>query len=201
MIVELETLRDLYIDELKDLYSAEKQLVKAIPKMVKAAKHPELKKAFEAHLRQTEGQVKRLEKVFGELEASPRGKKCVGMEGLIEEAQELIKEKPEPDVLDAGLISKAQHVEHYEMAGYGTVRTYAQQLGETRQAQLLQETLDEEGAADKLLTSLAERSINLEAEGGSEREVGRKVETEGSAPTSTAKNRGRSERGVTPNAR
>ena len=161
--MELNSLRDLYIDELKDLWSAEKQLVKALPKMAKAANDPELSKAFLTHLRQTEQQVKRLEQIFEELGESPRGKKCVGMEGLIEEGQELIKEKPEPEVLDAGLISKAQHVEHYEMAGYGTVRTYAQLLGADRQAQLLQQTLDEEGEADKLLTQLAENSINLEA--------------------------------------
>ena len=161
--MELNSLRDLYIDELKDLWSAEKQLVKALPKMAKAANDPELSKAFLTHLRQTEQQVKRLEQIFEELGESPRGKKCVGMEGLIEEGQELIKEKPEPEVLDAGLISKAQHVEHYEIAGYGTVRTYAQLLGADRQAQLLQQTLDEEGEADKLLTELAENSINLEA--------------------------------------
>ena len=161
--MELNTLRDLYIDELKDLWSAEKQLVKALPKMAKAANDPELSKAFTTHLRQTERQVQRLEQIFEEIGESPRGKKCVGMEGLIEEGSELIKEKPDAEVLDAGLISKAQHVEHYEMAGYGTVRTYAQLLGYDRQAQLLQETLDEEGEADKLLTRLAEGSINLEA--------------------------------------
>ena len=162
--VELESLKDLYIDELKDLYSAESQLVKALPKMAKAASNPQLVKAFNTHLRQTERQVQRLDRVFKELDESPRGKKCVGMEGLIKEGQELIKEKPEPEVLDAGLISKAQHVEHYEIAGYGTVRTYAQQLGFERQAQLLQETLDEETETDKLLSNLAESSINLEAE-------------------------------------
>ena len=161
--MELNTLRDLYIDELKDLWSAEKQLVKALPKMAKAANDPELSKAFLNHLRQTERQVQRLEQIFEELGESPRGKKCVGMEGLIEEGQELIKEKPDDDVLDAGLISKAQHVEHYEIAGYGTVRAYAQILGEERQAQLLQETLDEEGEANKLLTKLAEGSITIEA--------------------------------------
>lgn len=161
--MELNTLRDLYIDELKDLWSAEKQLVKALPKMAKAANDPELVKAFQTHLRQTERQVQRLEQIFEELGESPRGKKCVGMEGLIEEGSELIKEKPDDEVLDAGLISKAQHVEHYEIAGYGTVRTYAQLLGYDRQAQLLQETLDEEGEADKLLTQLAEGSINIEA--------------------------------------
>ncbi len=161
--MELDTLKKLYIDELKDLYSAEKQLIKALPKMAKAATDPELKQAFQTHLEQTRGQVDRLERVFEILEASPRGKKCVGMEGLIEEANELIGEEPEPEVLDAGLISKAQHVEHYEMAGYGTVRAYAELLGEEEQAALLQETLDEEGEADKLLTGLAEGAINLRA--------------------------------------
>ena len=171
-VMEMQTLRDLYIDELKDLWSAEKMLVKALPKMAKAATHPELSKAFLTHLRQTEQQVKRLEQIFDDLGESPRGKKCIGMEGLIEEGQELVNEDPEPDVLDAGLISKAQHVEHYEIAGYGTVRTYAQLLGEDRQAELLQQTLDEEGEADKLLTQLAEGSINIEAAsaGGEEEE-------------------------------
>ena len=168
--MELETLRDLYIDELKDLWSAEKQLVQALPRMAKAANDPRLAKAFTTHLKQTERQVARLERIFKDLGESPRGKKCVGMEGLIEEGKELIKEKPEPQVLDAGLIAKAQHIEHYEMAGYGTVRTYAQVLGEERQAQLLQETLDEEGETDKLLTQLAENSINLEAAQGDEEE-------------------------------
>lgn len=185
--MELNTLRDLYIDELKDLWSAEKQLVKALPKMAKAANDPELSKAFMTHLRQTERQVQRLEQIFEELGESPRGKKCVGMEGLIEEGNELIKEKPDDDVLDAGLISKAQHVEHYEIAGYGTVRTYAQVLGEERQAQLLQETLDEEGEANKLLTQLAESSINIEAataDGDEEEET-----TRGSRQSSKASER------------
>jgi len=161
--MEMETLRDLYVEELKDLYSAEKQLLKALPKMARAASSPQLKQAFQAHLQQTEQQVARLERVFEGLEASPRGKKCVGMEGLIEEAQELIGEDPEAEVLDAGLISKAKHVEHYEIAGYGTVRAYALLLGEEEQAALLQQTLDEEGETDKLLTELAETAINLEA--------------------------------------
>jgi ferritin-like metal-binding protein YciE len=169
-VVELDSLQALYVEELKDLYSAEKQLLKALPKMAKAASHEELAANFMEHARVTERQVQRLERIFADLEQSPRGKKCVGMEGLIEEAQELLKEKPEPEVLDAGLIAKAQHVEHYEMAGYGTVRTYAEQLGLTRHAELLQQTLDEEGEADKRLTALAESSINLEAamaDGGS----------------------------------
>ena len=162
--MELETLKDLYVEELKDLYSAEKQIIKGLNKMTKAANHPELKQAFARHAEITEKHVERLERICADLDVSPRGKKCVGMEGLIEEANELIKEKPEPDVLDAGLIAAAQHVEHYEMAGYGCVRTYARQLGFADQADLLQTTLDEEGNTDKLLTELAERSINLEAE-------------------------------------
>lgn len=164
--MEMESLTELYVDELKDLWSAENQITKALPKMIKAATNPKLKKAFNTHLKQTERHVKRLERIFKELDESPRGKKCVGMEGLIKEGAELIKEKPEPEVLDAGLIAAAQHVEHYEMAGYGCVRTWAQQLGEDRHAELLQETLDEEEETDKLLTGLAESEINVEAEEG-----------------------------------
>ena len=161
--MEMESLRELYVDELKDLWSAETQITKALPKLVKAASNPKLKKAFNTHLKQTERHVKRLERIFKELDESPRGKKCVGMEGLIKEGQELIKEKPEADVLDAGLIAAAQHVEHYEIAGYGCVRTWARQMGEDRQAELLQETLDEEEQTDRLLTELAESEINVEA--------------------------------------
>jgi ferritin-like metal-binding protein YciE len=161
--MELETLRDLYVEELKDLYSAENQLLKALPRMAKAATHPQLKRAFTRHEKQTQQHVKRLERICRQLDVSPRGKKCVGMEGLIEEGKELIKEKPEKDVLDAGLITAAQHVEHYEMAGYGTVRTWARVLGYDDQAQLLQVTLDEEQQTDLDLTALAESSINLEA--------------------------------------
>lgn len=162
--MEMETLKDLYVEELKDLYSAEKQIIKGLERMSKAASHPELKQAFQRHQAMTEKQVERLERICADLEVSPRGKKCVGMEGLIEEAKELISEKPDPDVLDAGLIAAAQHIEHYEMAGYGCARTYARQLGYAEQADLLQTTLDEEGNTDKLLTELAETSINLEAE-------------------------------------
>jgi ferritin-like metal-binding protein YciE len=162
--MELNTLKDLYIEEIKDLYSAEKQLVKALPKMAKAANAPELQLAFRTHLKQTAEHAARLEQICSDLGVSPRGKKCVGMEGLIEEGSELIKENPDPAVLDAGLISKAQHVEHYEMAGYGTVRTYARQLGFDSHADLLQQTLNEEGETDHLLTALAELGINIEAE-------------------------------------
>ncbi|MBA3889165.1 MAG: ferritin-like domain-containing protein, partial [Gemmatimonadaceae bacterium] len=160
--MELETLKELYIDELKDLYSAEKQIAKALPKMIKKASNRDLQRAFATHLRETERQAKRLERICRELDVSPKGKKCVGMKGLIDEAKELIDEKPDPDVLDAGLISKAQHVEHYEMAGYGTVRNYARILGHEEHAQLLQTTLDEEGNTDQLLTDLAAR-INVDA--------------------------------------
>jgi len=161
--MELDTLKDLYVDEIKDLYSAEKMLIKALPKMAKAANDDQLKQAFRTHLKETAEHAKRLEQICDELGVSPRGKKCVGMEGLIEEGEELIKENPDPDVLDAGLISKAQHVEHYEMAGYGVVRTYARQLGFENQAELLQQTLNEEGKTDHLLTELAEAGINMEA--------------------------------------
>ncbi len=162
--MEMETLKDLYVEELKDLYSAEKMIIKGLERMSKAASHPELKQAFQRHQAMTEKQVERLERICADLEVSPRGKKCVGMEGLIEEAKDLISEKPDPDVLDAGLIAAAQHIEHYEMAGYGCARTYARQLGFEQQADLLQTTLDEEGTTDKLLTELAETSINIEAE-------------------------------------
>jgi ferritin-like metal-binding protein YciE len=162
--MELDTLKDLYVEGLKDLYSAENQILKALPKMIKSATHPELKRAFTAHEKQTREQVKRLERICKELEVSPRGQKCEGMEGLIKEAKELISERPDKDVLDAGLIAAAQHVEHYEMAGYGTMRTYARQLGFKNQATLLQTTLNEEGDTDKLLTKIAVTSINIDAE-------------------------------------
>ena len=161
--MELDTLRELYVEGLKDLWSAETQLVKALPRMAKAATHPQLKRAFMKHEKQTQQHVKRIERICKELDESPRGKKCVGMEGLIKEGKELIQERPDKDVLDAGLISAAQHVEHYEMAGYGTCRTWARLLGYEGQAQLLQTTLDEEQQTDLDLTTLAESSINIEA--------------------------------------
>jgi ferritin-like metal-binding protein YciE len=161
--MDIESLRDLYVDELKDLYSAEKQLVRALPKMAKNAANPELEEAFTNHLAETKTHVARLEKIFDSLDASPRGKKCVGMEGLIEEAKELLEEDAPEDVIDAGLISKAQHVEHYEIAGYGTVRTYAEVLGEDRHVELLQQTLEEEENADRLLSEIAKASVNLDA--------------------------------------
>ena len=200
--MELESLRELYVDELKDLWSAERQLVKALPKMAKNATNPDLQNAFTEHLAVTEAQAERLEQILESLGESARGKKCVGMEGLIEEAEELLEEDAQEDVLDAGLISKAQHVEHYEIAGYGTVRTYAMTLGYTDQAALLQQSLDEEIEADKLLTALAESSINIQAavadedseeagEESSDREVTRAVASEGRSGSSKSKNGGR----------
>src|SRR5687767_4910904 len=162
--MELESLRALYVDELKDLYNAEGQILKAMPRMIKAASNRQLKQALTEHERVTRKQVQRLERIFKDLDETPRGKKCHGMEGLLKEGKELIAEKPEPEVLDAGLISKAQHVEHYEIAGYGTVRSWAQQLGFDQHVELLQETLDEEAEADKRLSALAESSINIEAD-------------------------------------
>lgn len=164
MASKMATLENLYTDLLKDLYSAEKQLVKALPKLAKNSQSPDLQKAFQEHLRQTEGQVERIERIFQELGGSPRGKKCVGMEGLIEEGNELLQEDVEPDVLDAGLIAAAQKVEHYEIAGYGTARAWAQRLGYEKAARLLQETLDEESMANEKLNKIAESHVNMEAQ-------------------------------------
>jgi ferritin-like metal-binding protein YciE len=161
--MEMQSLRELMIDELKDLYSAENQILKALPKMIKKATSEELKSGFEKHLKETEGHVERLDKIFQQLDASPRGKKCKGMEGIIEDGKELMEKDADPEVMDAGLIGAAQHVEHYEMAGYGCVRTYAELLGLSDVAKLLQKTLDEEKATDEKLTELS-RQINVEAE-------------------------------------
>ena len=157
-----EGLKELYIDELKDLYNAESQLVKALPKMAKAASSDELRQGFEEHLEQTKGHVQRLEKIFQALGESPKGKKCKGMEGLIEEGSEVMEEDYEGSVLDAALIGAAQRVEHYEIAGYGTVRSMAETLGESDHVSLLEETLEEEKATDEKLTELAEQ-INAQA--------------------------------------
>src|SRR5688572_28770703 len=164
--MEMNSLQDLLIHDLKDLYNAETQLLKALPKMAKAASSPDLKQAFEKHTRETQVQIQRLEKIFEELDENPKGKKCKAMEGLIEEGKEIMEEDAEPEVLDAGLIGAAQKVEHYEIAGYGTARTYAEMLGNDAAARLLQQTLDEEGKTDKLLTELAVSCINVEAERG-----------------------------------
>lgn len=161
--MEMTSLRELYIDELKDLYSAETQLVKALPKMAKAATSKQLKAGFEKHLKETREHVERLKKVFEDLDASPRGKTCKAMQGLIEEGSDVISEDAEPEVKDAALIAAAQRVEHYEIAGYGCVRTYAKLLGDKQAEKILQKTLDEEGATDKKLTQLSER-INVRAD-------------------------------------
>ena len=162
--MSMDNLQELYVEELKDLYSAENQILKGLPRMIKAATHPQLKRAFAKHEKQTQQHVRRIERICKELGVSPRGKKCVGMEGLIEEGKDLIKEKPAEAVLDAGLISAAQHVEHYEMAGYGTCRTWARLLGYQAHADLLQKTLDEEQQTDLDLTALAESIVNVDAE-------------------------------------
>ena len=161
--MQLKTLEDLFIHELKDLYNAENQITKALPKMAKAASSPELKSAFEEHLEQTRGQIARLDQVFEKLGRASGGVVCKAMKGLVEEGEEMVSEEADPDVKDAGLIAAAQRVEHYEMAGYGTARTFAQQLGHTEIANLLQQTLDEEGETDKKLTKLAESRINKAA--------------------------------------
>ena len=192
--MEMDSLHALYVEELKDLYSAETQIAKALPRLIKAAKHPELKQLMATHLEQTERQAERLVRICEGLGEKPTGKKCVGMQGLLEEAKELIGEKPEPEVLDAGLIAAAQHVEHYEMAGYGCVRTYARLLGREDDGALLQQTLDEERATDEQLTELAERTINVQAaQAGDGEEEG--DDGEGGAPRAAA-TRGATKRGA-----
>ncbi len=162
--MKLKTLRDLYIHELKDLYSAEKQLTKALPKMAKAASNEELKTSFEEHLEQTGQQIERLEQILEGLGESTKCDKCKGMEGLLEEGSKAMTEDAAEEVRDAAIIVAAQKVEHYEIAGYGSVRTFAEMLGEDEAARLLQQTLDEEIETDEKLTELAENSINTEAE-------------------------------------
>jgi ferritin-like metal-binding protein YciE len=163
--VTKDSLQELYVDELKDIYSAEKQITKALPKMAKAASSPDLKAGFEEHLQQTQGQIERLEQVFAELGEKPTGKKCAGMEGLLKEGAEVMGEDFSDEVMDAALIAAAQRVEHYEIAAYGTVCAYADLLGHSEQASLLRETLDEEKETDQKLTELSE-VINVEAESG-----------------------------------
>ena len=160
---EFNSLEDLFCDQIQDLYDAEQRLTKALPKMAKAAESPQLQKAFEQHLQETENQINRLERVFALLNKDVESKTCEAMKGLIAEGEEVIQAKGDPDVKDAALIAAAQRVEHYEIAGYGTARTFAQRLGLQEAAQLLQETLNEEGATDHKLTELAEQSINVKA--------------------------------------
>ena len=161
--MKMNTFDDVFADEIKDLYSAENQLVKALPKMANRADSPELRKAFEHHLEQTRGHVERLEKIGREIGIKPSGKKCMGMEGLIEEGTDLLHAGGEPDPVYAALIGAAQRVEHYEIAAYGTAREHAEMLGHTDAAQLLEKTLEEEKDADNKLTSLAEGIMNAQA--------------------------------------
>lgn len=186
--MEHEALKELYIDELKDIYNAENQLVKALPKMAKAATSEELRNGFEEHLEQTKGHVQRLEQIFKALDEKPTGKKCKGMEGLVAEGQEMMGEDFEDDVMDAALISAAQRVEHYEIAAYGTVRTYAELLGEENAVQLLEQTLEEEKETDQKLTDLASE-INVQAMGEDSEEDSSEESDEAPAATRAKKAR------------
>jgi ferritin-like metal-binding protein YciE len=163
--MNIDSLKKLFIHELKDIYSAENQILEALPKMAEKASSPDLRDAFQMHQRQTEEQVKRLEQIFDSLEHQPGGQKCRGMEGLIEEGEDIMEDAEDDETRDAGMIAAAQRVEHYEIAAYGTARTYARMLGNEDAARLLQQTLDEEGETDKKLTKLAESRINREAMG------------------------------------
>jgi len=182
------SLRELYIDELRDLYNAETQLTKALPKLAKASSNSELRQAFEEHLRQTSEHVSRLEQIFDSLEEKPTGKKCLGMEGLVKEGSETIREEYEGAVMDAAIIGAAQRVEHYEIAGYGTVRDMAKLLGEDEHVSLLEQTLGEEKETDQKLTQLAEQ-INPQAQ-----EVGEARTEEGESDTGSKRGRGSSRR-------
>jgi ferritin-like metal-binding protein YciE len=165
---KVDTVEKLFLNELKDLYSAEKQITRALPKMAKAATSEELRAAFQTHLEETRGQIERLDQVFQLIGAKASAKTCEGMKGLIEEGSEMMEEAEEGEVRDAGLIAAAQRVEHYEIAAYGTVRTIAQMMGNREVADLLQQTLDEEGKTDKLLTKIAMR-VNKMAQRQSQR--------------------------------
>ena len=181
----LNTLQDLYLEQLKDLHSAETQITQSLPKMIQAARHPELRKAFETHLQQTAEQIRRLERISQSLGQPLSGHECKAMKGIVAEAQETLKEAADSDVLDAALIADAQRVEHYEIAGYGCVRTYARMLGRDEDVRLLQQTLDEESQTDELLTQLAEKVINVDALKG-DREVSRGATREGRTADVTA---------------
>ncbi len=182
----MHTLEDLYVDHLKDIYNAEHQITKALPRMVKKVASPELRNALENHLEQTETQIERLEQVFQRMEKSPRGKKCVGMEGLIEEGQEILSEEMEPMLRDTAIIGAAQKVEHYEISAYGTLIAFARLLGDEEAVRLFKESLNEESQADELLTKVAESGINQSAlhgmgesqQGGQQRQ--RSGQTQGS---------------------
>lgn len=159
----MKSLHDLLVDEIKDIYNAEKQITKAMPKMIKNVVSENVKRAFEEHMKQTEKQISRLEKIFGELGMAPKGKKCLAMEGLINEGKEMMQEDAEPMIMDAAIIAAAQKIEHYEISAYGTIRTFANQLGYKKVASLAEETLNEEKMTDENLTRIAETEINLQA--------------------------------------
>jgi ferritin-like metal-binding protein YciE len=181
-IMEHQALKELYVDELKDIYNAENQLVKALPKMAKAATSDDLRTGFEEHLEQTRGHVQRLEQIFKALGEKPTGKKCKGMEGLVAEGQEMMDEDFEDDLMDAALISAAQRVEHYEIAAYGTVRTYAELLGEDEAVTLLEQTLEEEKETDQKLSDLAS-DINVKALGDASGKDSSSEESDQEEPT------------------
>ena len=164
MAKQPKQLDELFLDTLKDIYFAEKKILSALPKMAKAAQNEDLKAAFEKHHKETEGQVARLEKVFGMVDQAPKGKTCDAIMGIIEEGQEIMKEYKGSPALDAGLLAAAQAVEHYEISRYGTLRTWAEELGLSDAADLLQQTLDQEEATDQALTKLAETVVNQEAQ-------------------------------------
>lgn len=175
--MQKDSLRQLYVNELKDLYNAETQLVKALPKMAKASSNAKLRQGFEEHLRQTSEHVSRLEQIFEMLDEKASGKKCLGMEGLVKEGAETIQEDYSDEVMDAALIGAAQRVEHYEIAGYGTAREFANLLGENEHVPLLEQTLEEEKQTDEKLTQLAEE-INAQAAEGEASEGGEEMQSE-----------------------
>lgn len=163
MTEKMKNLNDLFVETLEDLYDAENQIVKALPKMIDQAHSTELKQGFKDHLQVTQQQIQRLDQIFKEMKMQSKGKHCKGMEGLIKEGDEIMKENMKPEVKDAALIAAAQKIEHYEISGYGTARTFAQQLGHQNIAQMLDQTAKEEGQTDKKLTSLAESHVNAQA--------------------------------------
>jgi ferritin-like metal-binding protein YciE len=187
----LESLQELYLEQLRDLHSAERQIIQALPKMIEKTSNAELRRGFEQHLRQTEEQLSRLEQIGRRAGKDLGGHKCKGMEGLLEEGAEVMKKRADSDVLDAALIASAQRVEHYEMAGYGCARTYARLLGLHDDAKMLQQTLDEEGETDHKLTELAERVVNVDALVGdsADRDVTRSAQADGSSATTNRRSR------------
>lgn len=194
----LETLQELLVHELQDLYNAENQLIKALPKMAKRASSNELRAAFEEHLSQTETQAKRIERALGLLDAPVRGRNCDGMHGIIEEGKKLMEEEASEDVMDAGLIASAQKVEHYEIAAYGSVKAWSELLGHDEITALMEETLEEEETTDRKLSEIAESMVNAEAAMGNSDEsdadeegMGEEEESSETAPRRAASGRGR----------